>query len=97
MFSNTGKSVSTLSTDVDLRKLLKHGDAYITSPLFNELIEGIKTSENIFVKKNFLSLLSDFVKWADVEAFVHVLYSDLLDELVPRISEVNGSIGLGEG
>ena len=32
LFSNTGKSVSTLSTDVDLRKLLKYGDAYITSP-----------------------------------------------------------------
>ena len=49
------------------------------------------------MKKNYLSLLSDFVKWADVEAIIQVLYSDLLDVLVPKIAEVNGNIGLAEG
>ena len=49
------------------------------------------------MKKNFLSLLSDFVKWADVEAFVQVSYEDTIDQIAFRISEVNGNSGLNEG
>ena len=70
LFSNAGKTVSTLSTDLEMRKILKYGDAYITSPLMPQLSEGIKISEDFIVKKNFLSLLSDFVKWADIESYV---------------------------
>lgn len=97
LFSNTGKTVSSLSTDLDMRKLLKYGDTFITSPLIQELNDGLQTSENFVVKKNFLSLLSDFVKWADVEAFVQVSYEDTIDQVALRISEVDGHNGLNEG
>lgn len=92
-----GRTVSTISTDLDMRRLLKTGDAFITSPLIQEIEDGIKTGDNFMIRKNFLSLLSDFVKWADIESFYSVLYSDLLDELVPRIAEVKGNLGLSEG
>lgn len=80
-----------------MRKLLKYGDTYITSPLIQELNDGLQTSENFIVKKNFLSLLSDFVKWADVESFVQVSYEDTIDQIAFRVSEVEGQNGLNEG
>ena len=73
-----------------MRKILKYGDTYITSPLLQELTEGLKTAENFLIKRNFLSLLSDFVKWADIESFIQICYDDVLDEIAPKIAEVNG-------
>lgn len=66
LFSNIGKTVSSITSDLDMRKLLKYGDPYVTSPLIQELAEGIKTMENLTIRKNYFSLLSDFVKWADI-------------------------------
>lgn len=97
LFSNSGKTVSSLSTDLDLRKFLKYGDTYITSPLIQELNDGLLTNENFVVKKHFLSLLSDFVKWADIEAFVQVSYEDTIDQIAVRCGEVAGQNGLNAG
>lgn len=86
LFSSAGKTISSLNNDLDMRKLLKYGDTYITSPLLQELTEGLKSAENFLIKRNFLSLLTDFVKWADIESFVQICYDDALDTIAPRIA-----------
>lgn len=49
------------------------------------------------VKKNALSLLTDFIKWGDGEAYAKVCYDTSLENIGKRIAEVNGNLGLGEG
>lgn len=61
-----------------MRKLLKHGDPTITSPLIDELILKMKILPNFMAKKNCLSLLTDFIKWGDAEAFVRLCYEGSL-------------------
>jgi hypothetical protein len=59
------QSVSSISNELDMRKLLKHGDPNITSPLIEELILKLNTIQSFMAKKNCLSLLTDFIKWGD--------------------------------
>lgn len=44
LFSIKSKSISSLSNELDMRKLLKYGDSYITSPLIQEISDGITSS-----------------------------------------------------
>lgn len=69
----------------------------MVSPLIEELILRVKLSESFLVKKNCLSLLSDFIKWGDIEALIKVGNDDMLETVGTRIAEVQGSKGLLEG
>lgn len=70
-----------MSNDLDMKKFLKYGDAYITSTLIQEIIDGLLSSENFIVKKNYLSLFSDLIKWADVEAILQLNYDDFIEQI----------------
>ena len=48
-------------------------------------------------KKNCLSLLTDFVKWGDLEAFIKLCYDGVFPYFGKRIAEVAGNKGLIEG
>lgn len=48
-------------------------------------------------KKHCLSLLTDFVKWGDVEAILKLCYDGSLEAIGLRIAEVDGSKGSVEG
>ena len=44
LFSIKGKTYSSLSNDLDFKKLLKSGDTYLTSPLIQEIVDGMRIS-----------------------------------------------------
>ena len=44
------------------------------------------SAENFYVKKNFLSLFSDLIKWADVEAIVQINYDNTIEQIAIRIA-----------
>lgn len=48
-------------------------------------------------KKHCLSLLTDFVKWGDIEALVKICSDGCLDKIGIRIAQVQGNNGLAEG
>ena len=68
-----------MSNDLDMRKFLKYGDSYITSPPIQEISDGLKSSENFIVKKNFLSILCDLLKFSDIEAILEVSYESTIE------------------
>ena len=68
-----------MSNDLDMRKFLKYGDSYITSPLIQEISDGLESSENFIVKKNFLSILCDLLKFSDIEAILEVSYESAIE------------------
>lgn len=80
------QSVSSIANDLDMRKLLKYGDPIITSPLIDELILKLNTHPNFMAKKNCLSLITDFIKWGDSEAFVKLCNNSPLDKIGLRIA-----------
>ena len=55
------------------------------------------SSENFIVKKNFLSIFSDLIKWADIEAIIMLSYDDIIESIAGKIAQVNGNLGLSEG
>ncbi len=48
-------------------------------------------------KKHCLSLLTDFVKWGDIEALIKVCSESDLEKTALRIAEVEGNKGSQEG
>ena len=55
------------------------------------------SSENFIVKKNFLSIFSDLIKWADIEAIIMLSYDDIIESIAGKIAQVNGNLGLSKG
>ena len=83
---NNGQSVSSLSNDLDMRKLLKQADTLITTPLIDELLMRLKNVPSFMSKKHCLSLLTDFVKWGDIEALVKICSDGCLDNIGIRMA-----------
>lgn len=71
-----------------MRKLLKHGDWIITSPLIDEVSSKIDKLDNFMKKKNFLALLIDLFKMGDVEAILRILNGKIITSIATKISEV---------
>ena len=60
-------------------------------------MEILKIPDKIEDKEICLEIITDFIQWGDIEAYLVVSYSDIFKEIGHKISQVKGHLGLSEG
>ena len=83
--------------ELDYKLLYKTLDNYLTSPLVKFIFEILGNSNNFYEKKLCLNVLSDLVRWGDIEAYLIIIYSDVIENIVYRVSEIRGDKSFEEG
>ena len=80
--------------DLDYKLLYKTLDSHLTSPLIKFIFEVLGDSGNFYEKKLCINALCDLLKWGDIEAYLLIIYSDIIESIAYRIGEIRGDKSL---
>lgn len=85
-------------SDLDIKKLLLFGDAFLTSTIVEIIEEELsKMHQNFVNKKKYLNLLNDLIRSGEIESIYLVNTTEFVRQIAEEIGKVKGELGPSQG